>query len=329
MERAEAFEQGGRLELDRRALDPSNVHGLVGHWCLQQQQKVGEARACRCRESFVACSILDAQTHGKFSAPNLVKEMLVANLIGNGSRGAALLRCPELGRDREEALRRQIVALENMLSNERTAHADELKMLQRRVKEAEKELAQTEFKIMDAADAEHKLREEWGPELVRLRAESAKLIEACEVARTSQEKADTLVRENAFMRKRLGAMEKAHADAGESAARRVATAEHSAVSLRRALAQRRELLQKMLHKDLTAPLVSLVDSSELQAAVDEIRHALHQEVAAQKCCCCLEAPAMVVLLPCRHQQLCTTCADIVSVCPICRSHIASRLQVYT
>merc|ERR1712232_1395959 len=93
----------------------------------------------------------------------------------SGSTKTPVLRCPDLGVAREEALRKQIQALETTLSQERTSHASALKALQTRVANAERELAQTEFKIMDARDAESKLREEWGPELARLREDVKKM----------------------------------------------------------------------------------------------------------------------------------------------------------
>merc|ERR1719203_974570 len=52
-------------------------------------------------------------------------------------------------------------------------------------------------------------------------------------------------------------MEKKVSDVENAADRRVATAETSAAGLRRALAQRRQLLQKMVHQDPAAPLISL------------------------------------------------------------------------
>merc|ERR1719343_131467 len=59
VERAEAFdtfEKTGRLEVDRRVLDRTRVHDLVGSWCHSE----GPAAGCRCRESLLACAILDS-----------------------------------------------------------------------------------------------------------------------------------------------------------------------------------------------------------------------------------------------------------------------------
>lgn len=306
------------MELDRRSLHREKVRDLTGNCCC--------VTGCSCREGFLSCAVLDARVGG--IVPSVLKGRLVAILASRGGEERAVLRCPDLGREREDALRRQIGALETTLGSERTAHADELKSLQRRVGEAEKELRQTEFKIMDAEDAERKLREAWEPELASLRAKARQLENLREQANASETKADLLARQLAFARQQCNDLALTIKDAEEAAARRVSTAEESSTALRRALVQRRQLLQKMVHQDSAAPLVSLVDSCELQAAVQEIRDALREEMQTKRCCVCMDGPAKVVLMPCRHQQLCVTCAGAVRVCPVCRSHIDSRLEVY-
>ncbi|KAJ0048259.1 hypothetical protein Pint_16414 [Pistacia integerrima] len=46
------------------------------------------------------------------------------------------------------------------------------------------------------------------------------------------------------------------------------------------------------------------------------------------CRVCFEADISVVLLPCRHHILCSTCCDKCKKCPICRVTIEERLPVY-
>jgi hypothetical protein len=48
------------------------------------------------------------------------------------------------------------------------------------------------------------------------------------------------------------------------------------------------------------------------------------------CVVCLDAEKNTVLLPCRHLCLCSTCAQIPELvqCPLCRSPVESRLEVY-
>lgn len=247
----------------------------------------------------------------------------------NGMAKHAALRCPELGAAREEALRSQIIALETTLGEERTTHASALKSLQRRVGEAERELAQTEFKIMDAQDAESKLREEWGPELTRLRQEATQIDAARSAASAARTEADAATREVAFLRRQCSDAQERLKVAEEGASRRSEAAGETEACLRRALVRRRELLQKMMRTDPQGPLISMVDGAELQAAVEEIRTVLREEVQESQCCICVDARVNAVLLPCRHQQFCMTCATAVSTCPTCREPIASRLQVYS
>lgn len=261
-------------------------------------------------------------------------ERLAAKLgmtLNNGQHAggkALVLRCPDLGKDREEALRKQIGALEETLGGERTAHAESLRSLQRRVSDSERELAQTEFKIMDAADAERALRAEWGPELTRLRDEAKKLGEARDAASAARNLADKRAQEVAFLRRQCADVNEQLLASEEAAHRRSASADDIAASLRRALARRRELLQKMLHADPSGPLISMLDGAELQAVVEEIRAALREEAQQSQCCVCADAPVNAVVLPCRHQQLCVICAAALSTCPVCRAPIESRMQVY-
>ncbi|KAG2407861.1 uncharacterized protein HKW66_Vig0026830 [Vigna angularis] len=46
------------------------------------------------------------------------------------------------------------------------------------------------------------------------------------------------------------------------------------------------------------------------------------------CRICFEGEINVVLLPCRHRVLCSTCSEKCKKCPICRDSIAERLPVY-
>ncbi|CAM9694786.1 unnamed protein product, partial [Choristocarpus tenellus] len=51
------------------------------------------------------------------------------------------------------------------------------------------------------------------------------------------------------------------------------------------------------------------------------------------CCVCQDRPRSVVLLPCRHLCLCSTCADEAGAeplrdCPLCRAVIDERLNIF-
>lgn len=325
--KAEAFDKTRRLEVDVRALDPVLVREFMPSaqcFCAAGESTSTGRGGCRCAETMLACAILNLLS-GASS-----KERLIARLAGlDGIGSDEILRCPDLGQAREVELRKQVAALEETLRAERSAHAGQLKSLQKRVDEAEKELRQTEFKFMDAFDAEKRVREQLEPEIRRLRQDAGQVAEMRALAHAAEEKSTEATREVVFLRCRCAELEKKAADAAEASQRRVATAEKSEASLRRALARRRHLLQKMLREDITAPLISLTDSSELHAAVEEIRQAIKEEETEQKCCVCAEGPMNIVLLPCRHQQTCMTCATALRECPLCRATIDERMQVFT
>jgi len=59
-------------------------------------------------------------------------------------------------------------------------------------------------------------------------------------------------------------------------------------------------------------------------------HAILQKVQrSTECIICNEDYCTVTLIPCKHQILCSQCADKVDVCPICRAGIQARVQSYT
>lgn len=319
--RAEAFPTTGRLEVDRRALAPT----MLVHKLFPASRCLAEARpgsACHCRESLVARALLGARDGGAaFAAERLLSAALAAP--------SAVLRCPDLGAEREGALRSQIEALEGLLREERGAHAEELRALKRRIADAEQELRRAEFKFVDASEAERAVREALEPELRRLRLEAAQLSDA-QVALVEESDAAARLRgEVEQLRRRVQEAERLRSEAEGAAERRVAVAERSSMGLRRALAQRRELLQRMLREDPSAPLIAMTDPEDLRAAVEEIRLALREEASSSQCWVCVSDAANAVLLPCRHQLLCMSCARALTTCPVCRCSIDHRLQVYS
>jgi hypothetical protein len=69
----------------------------------------------------------------------------------------------------------------------------------------------------------------------------------------------------------------------------------------------------------------------LKEAMDEAQKSIvaHQLRPQQgRCAICLESEETVVLMPCRHKNLCASCAAMVTSCPICRSHVTERLKVF-
>eukprot|EP00756_Hemistasia_phaeocysticola_P048873 Hpha_TRINITY_DN23286_c0_g1::TRINITY_DN23286_c0_g1_i1::g.30289::m.30289 len=50
--------------------------------------------------------------------------------------------------------------------------------------------------------------------------------------------------------------------------------------------------------------------------------------SSMECCVCLGAPKDTLLLPCRHLCLCSGCAEQCSFCPLCRTNVTQRMQVF-
>ena len=46
------------------------------------------------------------------------------------------------------------------------------------------------------------------------------------------------------------------------------------------------------------------------------------------CSMCLSHEVEIALVPCGHVTTCTECAAALSVCPICRAQIRSKLRIY-
>lgn len=84
-------------------------------------------------------------------------------------------------------------------------------------------------------------------------------------------------------------------------------------------------------------------SSKIRTAQDEIKDRKIKELELKErerkessssegssCCICKDEPKSILLLPCRHLCLCASCSSLpaVSTCPMCRTAITDRLQVY-
>mmetsp|Transcript_40780 Transcript_40780/g.95275 ORF Transcript_40780/g.95275 Transcript_40780/m.95275 type:complete len:191 (+) Transcript_40780:215-787(+) len=74
----------------------------------------------------------------------------------------------------------------------------------------------------------------------------------------------------------------------------------------------------------------------LTKATDRVQHAknVKLEALASKqqgvnlCCVCQAEPKRVIFMPCRHLCACARCAARLVDCPICRSHVAERIEIY-
>jgi hypothetical protein len=53
-----------------------------------------------------------------------------------------------------------------------------------------------------------------------------------------------------------------------------------------------------------------------------------QPAGGSECIICLEARRSVVLMPCKHLCVCSTCASKVNNCPVCRAYIHNKISVF-
>lgn len=67
-------------------------------------------------------------------------------------------------------------------------------------------------------------------------------------------------------------------------------------------------------------------SSHLEAACS-LQRAIQRKSETEKCVVCLEKERKVLLLPCAHLMLCVECARKLTFCPICRTGIATKVNV--
>eukprot|EP00996_Jenningsia_fusiforme_P004365 NODE_517_length_2154_cov_42.383373_g475_i0.p1 GENE.NODE_517_length_2154_cov_42.383373_g475_i0~~NODE_517_length_2154_cov_42.383373_g475_i0.p1 ORF type:complete len:641 (+),score=106.47 NODE_517_length_2154_cov_42.383373_g475_i0:76-1998(+) len=66
-------------------------------------------------------------------------------------------------------------------------------------------------------------------------------------------------------------------------------------------------------------LSDLQDPIEIEAQVEEDQ---------MTCIVCMEIPRVVVLLPCHHLTSCIQCALLLELCPLCRTEVAHRVEVF-
>lgn len=86
-----------------------------------------------------------------------------------------------------------------------------------------------------------------------------------------------------------------------------------------------------LHQQLSA--VQLVKNALNKENIDlheQLQSAQKESKSAPTCVICMDNLVNMVCLPCRHLALCTFCGQQGSIesCPICRSHIEDRMQIF-
>lgn len=91
-----------------------------------------------------------------------------------------------------------------------------------------------------------------------------------------------------------------------------------------------EIVKKMPKKDLAEEVWRLQAALGEQTEITKYSQQEFERLQNEKVLCrvCFEGEISVVLLPCRHRILCSSCCEKCKKCPICRIPIEERLPVY-
>ncbi|OAP12685.1 hypothetical protein AXX17_AT1G62900 [Arabidopsis thaliana] len=91
-----------------------------------------------------------------------------------------------------------------------------------------------------------------------------------------------------------------------------------------------EVVKKMPKSDLVEEIWRLQAALSEQTDITSYSQQEYERLQNEKILCrvCFEDPINVVLLPCRHHVLCSTCCEKCKKCPICRVLIEERMPVY-
>lgn len=91
-----------------------------------------------------------------------------------------------------------------------------------------------------------------------------------------------------------------------------------------------EIVKKMPKRDLAEEVWRLQAALGEQTEITKYSQQEYERLKNEKVLCriCFEGEISVVLLPCRHRVLCSSCSEKCKKCPICRDPIGERLPVY-
>ncbi|XP_021897863.1 uncharacterized protein LOC110814636 [Carica papaya] len=91
-----------------------------------------------------------------------------------------------------------------------------------------------------------------------------------------------------------------------------------------------DIVRKMPKSDLVDEIWRLQAALSEQTEITKFSQQEYERLQNDKILCrvCFEEHINIVLLPCRHHVLCSTCSEKCKKCPICRVCIEERLPVY-
>lgn len=313
---------GSRVEISRELLCEERVHEQLGG-CLTPDQG-----SCWCCEAQLVNLLLQSRG-GNLSRLRLrLLSVVMREVCGQQPRScepahhaAGSLAMAE---EREVSLQHEASAIATLLATEREDHASEVGRMQQDLRDLKREVTAAEFRLMDLreeakADALEEVRR------CQREAESAKkqLEELrCQSSRTA-----------AFLSEQLDQASERLVLQEEANERRTISIAKQIQSFKATLTRRREvmeLLEKVVVHYTTANQASLEQESlpDLSSSLREIQQQLGEDDGQFLCCVCAAAQSNVVLLPCRHKQLCGVCASSLRRCPLCRSTIQNRIEVF-
>ncbi|KAI6654855.1 Chain B, Baculoviral IAP repeat-containing protein 7 [Oopsacas minuta] len=97
--------------------------------------------------------------------------------------------------------------------------------------------------------------------------------------------------------------------------------------LRKMLAERSNALYELIcNREGPVSSVSEVRVKELTNLLQEEMRVLDDQ---RLCIVCATEEKAIVLMPCRHHQICETCAKELYVCPLCRACITDRIKIFS
>ncbi|KAG9152896.1 hypothetical protein Leryth_012516 [Lithospermum erythrorhizon] len=91
-----------------------------------------------------------------------------------------------------------------------------------------------------------------------------------------------------------------------------------------------DTVKKMPKADLTHEIWRLHSALSEQTEISKFSQEEFERLQYEKILCriCFDEQINMVLLPCRHYILCSTCSERCKRCPICRVYIEDRLPIY-
>ena len=112
-----------------------------------------------------------------------------------------------------------------------------------------------------------------------------------------------------------------------SYARSDEVAQQKTQRLKRMLVERSSTLYELVSgREGAGSSVSEVRVRELSRLLREEMRALEEQ---RLCVVCATEEKAIVLMPCRHHQICEPCSKELNICPLCRAAITDRIKIFS